>query len=560
MAAAQLDTIVGDIRAKFVAAEEEAAAASELVAEATRLAGIAARLAKALAAPAEEDDKGAVELKDQAMEAKNKATTALDTATIAFNKFRATLVGMGEFAKQLDCSKIMSPTYSRTSAQLKRDNAYAFSNLENKIGKENAEKFKAKHKLTGGTGGFAPANWPKDAIIEYYQTMAGESSDKPADDNSKISEVLRKFIPQTTADAPSTLGDSLWLYKTVHDEDGNEDIKLITESERTPKWAENWSTKQLTKCIVYGNTAQLCKCIEEISDGEGYTEDFVKSLSTDELQKLFKLFGVHLQRVDCVLVPPKVKDWKNSFPCSGKSPQVINFIVKCIELCSDPRNYLLLNTPEDVDCNKVIKEAEKKKRCETLRTKPPRNETSSPLCPQQVYAPMNAFYQLGGSVNYVNQNSTIGKFLMSGGRITKQSGGVTDNACCANMLEASLNAVVNQLKSQGKRISDSDLNHLKSDIALIGKIEAGLRTLIEKKLKIYSYSLGSRNCRPGDEAEVLELADIAGDDNAMGEKLKADYELCSKQIQGSCDQYNQLVSSFTNGLNALQLQPVGFGF
>jgi hypothetical protein len=457
-----------------------------------------------------------------------------------------------EVAKKMKEPSAVSST-ERTPAQLKRDNDYAFSNLEKQKGKEFVEEFKKKHNLKGGTGGFPPSDWTKDAKIEYFQNMADNSSVKSVNDTDKISDLLRKFGPSSTADATGKLlGNSTWLY------DGNSALKR--EGERKVEWATHWNDKELIKCISYGDTNQLCKCIEEIPESEEYTKDFVQSLSPDELKKLFKLFGVHLQRVDCVLVPPKAQDWKNSFPCSGKSPKVINFIVDCINLCSDPANYLLLNTPEEVDCNKALKDAQKKQKCETLRTKPPRNETSSPLCPQQVLAPMNAFYDLGGSVNYVNQNSTIGKFLMSGGRITKQSGGVMENACCANMLEASLNAVVNQLKSQGKRISDSDLNTLKSDIAKMGRIEANLRNLIEKKLKIYSYSLGSRNCRLGNEAEELNLADIAGDDNAMGEKLKADYELCSKQIQGSCDQYNQLVSSFTNGLNALQLQPVGFGF
>uniref|UniRef100_A0A6C0DZZ1 Uncharacterized protein n=1 Tax=viral metagenome TaxID=1070528 RepID=A0A6C0DZZ1_9ZZZZ len=529
-----------------------------------RLVNIMAKAKEAAEAAAEaaKAKEAAAEAEEEVVEKKvsdpwEKATNALQHANIEFAKLRADIIGMGEFAKQFDCSKIMTPTYSRTPAQLKRDTEYAFRNLEKQLGREGAEKFKKKYHLTGGTGGLPPANFSKDAKIEYLQAMADKSIEKPADDSGKISELLRNFGPSSTADATDKLfGNSTWLYKK--DDKGGEQLK--PEGERVANWASNWNDKALLKCIAYGDTNQLCKCIEGIPEGDNYAEEFVKSLSSDELQKLFKLFGVHLQRVDCVLVPPRAKDWKNSFPCSNKSPNVIKFIVDCIELCSDPANYLLLNTQEDVDCYRELKIAQKKKQCETLRTKPPRNETSSPLCPQQVYAPMNAFYQLGGSVNYVNQNSTIGKFLMSGGRITKQSGGVTDNACCANMLEASLNAVVNQLKSQGKRISDSDLSHLKSDIALIGKIEASLRTLIEKKLKIYSYSLGSRNCRPGDEAEVLELADIAGDDNAMGEKLKADYELCSKQIQGSCDQYNQLVSSFTNGLNVLQLQPVGFGF
>lgn len=463
----------------------------------------------------------------------------------------------------------------RTPAQLKRDWEYYAKHFDNKGMVDMANKVREAQKKSvivhGGSNPIVlpPYGMEKSLRIEALQSDSTKGRESEAADSGQMSDLLRKFSPSSTADATGKLfGKSEWLYKKVKKTDGEEDeedekgkkFELIPEEDRKVDWASNWNEKELIKCIVYGDTNQLCKCIEGIPEGDSYTEEFVKSLSSDELQKLFKLFGVHLQRVDCVLVPPRAKDWKNSFPCSNKSPNVIKFIVDCIELCSDPENYLLLNTQEDVDCYRELKNAQKKKQCETLRTKPPRNETSSPLCPQQVYAPTNAFYQLGGSVNYVNQNSTIGKFLMSGGRITKQSGGVTDNACCANMLEASLNAVVNQLKSQGKRISDSDLNQLKSDIAIMGRIEANLRTLIEKKLKIYSYSLGSRNCRPGDEAEVLELAEIADGDNAMGEKLKADYELCSKQIQGSCDQYNQLVSSFTNGLNALQLQPVGFGF
>jgi hypothetical protein len=38
----------------------------------------------------------------------------------------------------------------------------------------------------------------------------------------------------------------------------------------------------------------------------------------------------------------------------------------------------------------------------------------------------------------------------------------------------------------------------------------------------------------------------------MNEKLKEDYELCSKEIQDNYGQLNHLIAQITNGLNTLQ--------
>jgi hypothetical protein len=404
---------------------------------------------------------------------------------------------------------------------------------------------------------------PKPDMILRLKALNANSKKNVSvmDDASNVSGLIRKLVNLPTDKASDKIGNSTWLYSAT-------DPKMLhTLDERKGKesWTSTkWGDKCLVKCIQRGSKKDLCECIAQINDFDDDDDmvSFVHSLTPNELQILFKLFNVPLHRVDGVLVPIKASIWKNNFKCASENPNVITFITYCIELCSNPSNYLLLNTEDEIDCYKKIIDARKKRECDTLRTKPVRDAARYPLCPPQIYAPTKAFFQIGGNVNYVKHNSTIGKFLMNGGRITKQSGGAIDNACCANALEESLKAVVNQLKSQGKRVDSQDLELLEEDIKTMGEIEAGLRTLIEKKLKIYSYSLGSRNCRPGDDAEALSLHDIMVDDSIMMDNLKKDYELCTKQIQCDTNQYNQLLSQITNNLNTLQFsQPlIGPGF
>jgi hypothetical protein len=422
-----------------------------------------------------------------------------------------------------------------------------------------------KEKLDGGNPNnpLLPHYVPKPDMMLRLKALNANSKKNVSvvDDASNVSGLIRKLVNLPTDKASDKISNSTWLYSE------SDPKRLHTPDERKNResWTHTkWGDKCLVKCIQRGSKKDLCECIAQIDDFDNDASmiSFVHSLTPNELQILFKLFNVPLHRVDGVLVPIKASIWKNNFKCASENPNVITFITYCIELCSNPINYLLLNTEDEIDCYKKIIDARKKRECDTLRTKPVRDAARYPLCPPQIYAPTKAFFQIGGNVNYVKHNSTIGKFLMNGGRITKQSGGAIDNACCANALEESIKAVVNQLKSQGKRVDSQDLELLEEDIKTMGEIEAGLRTLIEKKLKIYSYSLGSRNCRPGDDAEALSLHDIMVDDSIMMDNLKKDYELCTKQIQCDTNQYNQLLSQITNNLNTLQFsQPlIGPGF
>lgn len=385
--------------------------------------------------------------------------------------------------------------------------------------------------------------------LRFQGEIYGKEGDDP-DDTPDVNELIKKLAGVSTADKPSDIGNSRWLY----------DEKGTVIPDNIDKWrnfSEPWENPEdnrnkLLKCIKYQDRTKLCECIESINIDEENTNIIVQELTPFELKVLFKLFNVGTYRVDHVIVPIKASVWKNNFKCPTTNESIVNFITKCIELCSNPKNYALLNTAEDIKCYTTLQDEKKKQKCLTTRRKPAQNEVISPLCSQQIFAPIEAMFQLGGSVNYVKQNSTIGKFLMSGGRITKQSGGSFENACCANKLEKSLNVVVAQLKNQGKKINDTDLSVLTKALYKMGEIEAGIRNLIEKKLKIYSYSLASRNCRLGDKAEELNIADIVGDNSAMNEKLKEDYELCSKEIQDNYGQLNHLIAQITNGLNTLQ--------
>jgi hypothetical protein len=504
----------------------------------------------------EEDEKVEEVVKGEAAKAmkvlRNEARSKLQDANIKFSELRAFTIGMGEFARQFDCSKIMSTEESDArNKEMKRQIKHSINRLgPERVGEDEQianVRTLLEHKLKGGGGGhmeLAPtALTSREDLEAFYNAFAAANGNG---DNSVFEGLFKQEQSSNESDKKY---DSEWI---VMNTDGT-DIKRAG----LKKFADDsLGGKNILKCMVMGSVADLEQCLASNVDED--LNEIVTHMSRQELQLLFKKFEVPYTTLPSGIQVPS-KQW-GQWAKGKKFPEnVTAFVLECINMCNQPSNYPLLNDSETIDCYKAQQKKLQEANCNTMRLKGNMPTAPSSLCasmsPYNVGMPMMIAGLTGGGVKFVNNSNSMGRFLLSGGASFKQSGG----DCCADRYKKLLNSVKNTLASRGVKINGQDLRKLERTI---DGLTAGEEQLIklQQKVQHFANQRSLLNCGVPKTEVNVGYDDIFKNPENLDKVFEKNLEECQKDMTNLLQSQNQLYGSqFIPGINALlQSQPLQY--
>ncbi len=482
---------------------------------------------------------------------RNEARNKLQDANIKFSELRAFTIGMGEFARQYDCSKIMS---TEESDARKKESKRQIEHSINRLGPERVDENKQiadvrallKSKLLNGGGGghmeLAPTDLEDNELDTFYNGFAAANGNG---DNSVFEGLFKQ---EQSSNESDKIFESEWI---VMKDDG----KTIKRAGKEAFADDSLKIKNIFKCMRMGSVAELEHCLAMNTDEN--LSDIVIKMSRQELQLLFKKFEVPYTTLPSGIQVPS-KQW-GQWAKGKKFPEnVTAFVLECINMCNQPFNYPLLNDKDVMECYKAEQKKLQDAKC-NMRSKGIMPTAPSSLCasmsPYNVGMPMMIAGLTGGGVKFVNNSNSMGRFLLSGGASFKQSGG----DCCADRYKKLLNSVKNTLASRGVKINGQDLRKLERTI---DGLTAGEEQLIklQQKVQHFANQRSLLNCGVPKTEVNVGYDDIFKNPENLDKVFEKNLEECQKDMTNLLQSQNQLYGSqFIPGINALlQSQPLQF--
>ena len=548
--------------------EKEIAKISQQRAEAMEAANLAkvvqdqAVSAESIAAQAQvgtkwKDDESALAAHRTARQMENDAANKLRIATSQFNILRAAGIGMGEFAKQLDCSKIM--TTSDMDAKHKESLRQVEHSL-NRIGKQKeGEKDiitklrQSLNELKQQQGGvdenfeLAPdLMTSKETLRNFYNGFDALGNGDGDDSIVDFAEFFKR--KQQSSDSDKTQYKSEWIV------DASNGTSKSIDKEQFAK--DSLAGKEIFKCLKMGTLAELETCLQTNVDDD--YNDIITKMSSKELELLFKKFEVPFTTLTSGIQVPS-KQW---FKTKGARfpDKVKEFVAECINMCNQPINYFLLNDNDAIDCYKAEQKKLQEAKCNTMRSKGNMPTAPSSLCasmsPYNVGMPLMIAGLSGGGVKFVNNSNSMGRFLLSGGASFKQTGG----DCCADRYKKLLDSIKSTLASRGVKINGQDLRKLDRTIAVLTAGEEELIKL-QQKVQHFANQRSLLNCGVPKNVEIVTATDIFEKPENLDKVFEKNLEECQKDMTNLLQSQNQVFNSqFVPGINALihTLQPLQY--